>query len=118
MSEVAKFFNTTNSHIWQCVKLGDSFSVFKERYIMADCTREFPENTSDILSSNRNGGVAKKVIISHIGSNKSEILDSAAEVLRKYPDITKKQLYIALKENRVKSMLERLCSMLNKKTVW
>lgn len=102
LADVAREFNTTNSHIWQCVKLGEDFKLFKKRYIMTDYSRDFPQDYSYLLDPGRNNGQAKQVKVTH-ANGFTEIFDSASSILAKYPTITKKQLYSTLKNGSDKS---------------
>lgn len=98
MATIAKEFNVSNSHIWQAVKMGRDIALFKDRYVLMDGRREFPDDLSKLKSADRNNGKPKRVRVNHVQEGRSEEFNSVMDVLRKYKNVTKKQVYTILKD--------------------
>jgi hypothetical protein len=96
MAAVAKHFGVSNSHVWQALKTGIDYRVFKDRYILSDGSKPLPTNANYLISRS-NTGKPKQVLVTHVNENRTEAINSASGVLKIYPDVTKKQLYTALK---------------------
>lgn len=100
LGEAAEYFQTSASHIYQCLSYLDRKRLFKKRYLIVDRDGDFPVLTKeefDLLSST----TGRDVLAYHYPSKTLFIYKSAAEFIRQN-NLSKKAVTVDLKNGRLR----------------